>query len=100
MISGGGDQSSSGALEFEHFYQALLSTRLLRGRYHSLAMEEDLLKLLPVMPKAKQMLEDIQKTDGSMVSFKKYVVSKSGLNALAIFPSTGRLFLGKGTLLL
>lgn len=100
MISEEGAGQGSAALEFEHFYQILMSTRLLRGRYHSLALEEDMMKLLPVMPKVKQMLEDIQKTNKNMLSFKKYVLSKSGSNALAMLPSTAKLLLEKGALLL
>jgi hypothetical protein len=60
-------------VEFQRFYEVLLSKRLLRGRYHSIATERNVLVSLPPMEKVDLMIRDVELSLGQMQQFRKYL---------------------------
>lgn len=68
---------SQSAAGLQHFYELLLARRLVRDRYASLSMERRMLAALPAMSKASLMLQDVESSAATMVSFRNYMVAQS-----------------------
>lgn len=79
------------SVEFLHFYQTLLSLRLLRGRWVSLDTERQVLHCLPAMSRADLMLRDIQVSGGLIAPFKKFLFNRVNSGELLLEPGVAEL---------
>eukprot|EP01041_Mallomonas_annulata_P000757 gene757-1443_t len=75
-------------IEFQHFYELLLSRRLLRCRFLSLSTEKKALASLPAMSKSETMIRDIEQTPQHMVNFQKFLMNRIDFQGLFLDAGT------------